>query len=487
MRPNKKAGRHFHGQKIICGLLSAVFLASSVLAMPAYAADTSSLEQQKAELQKKIDDANAKINELNSDNAGKQSYITALSEKMDLVQQQIDVLDSQVKEIQGKIDALEAQIKEKQDLITDLEVQIAEQKKLFSVKKEQYEQRLRVLYISGSVTNLEVLLNSEDTATFLTRAQLINDVSKKDQAALTELSDAMKEIKEKQTELESSKQTLEAGKVELLTSRSSRDDALSAVEKQKQALQADRAQNQKMIEANQLEMIRQGNIKKDSQADQDQVAQDIKDAEANLGLGDNNGNQGSGNQGGGSDPSDGGSQGGGTTEPPTTGGGSGSGSGENPGGGSSGEFDYSFIGTGKYKGRFVHPVPGRKEISVGFPNYADGDWHGGVDFACWSYFPPIYAADTGVVLIAKDLGSTSYGKYIVIRHESGLYTLYGHCSELYVSVGQTVNRGQQIAQVGSTGNSSGNHLHFEVRLGQAESNRNVANPSWYIKDTLFWF
>lgn len=87
-------------------------------------------------------------------------------------------------------------------------------------------------------------------------------------------------------------------------------------------------------------------------------------------------------------------------------------------------------------------------------------FHGGLDFAA-SYGSPIRAADSGTVIFAGWYGG--YGKAVIINHGSEMTTLYGHASELYVTEGQTVQRGQAIAAVGSTGLSTGPHLHFEVR------------------------
>lgn len=89
-----------------------------------------------------------------------------------------------------------------------------------------------------------------------------------------------------------------------------------------------------------------------------------------------------------------------------------------------------------------------------------GRMHNGVDIAT-STGTPIYAADSGVVTMAQWYGS--YGKTVVIDHGNGISTLYGHCSELLVRVGTKVDKGQLIARVGSTGRSTGSHLHFEVR------------------------
>lgn len=88
--------------------------------------------------------------------------------------------------------------------------------------------------------------------------------------------------------------------------------------------------------------------------------------------------------------------------------------------------------------------------------------HNGVDLAD-RYGAPIYAAADGVVIIARTGWNGGYGTYVVISHPNGTQTLYGHMSKLLVSSGQNVKQGQQIGNMGSTGKSTGNHLHFEVR------------------------
>ncbi len=90
--------------------------------------------------------------------------------------------------------------------------------------------------------------------------------------------------------------------------------------------------------------------------------------------------------------------------------------------------------------------------------------HNGVDLA--SYFgAPIYAAANGEVIIAKSDGlwNGGYGNYVVIKHPNGTQTLYAHLSSVLVNAGQTVSQGDQIGKMGSTGKSTGTHLHFEVR------------------------
>lgn len=96
--------------------------------------------------------------------------------------------------------------------------------------------------------------------------------------------------------------------------------------------------------------------------------------------------------------------------------------------------------------------------------YVSRGWIPGVHFAidiAAPYGTPIYAADGGVVTAALHT-SEGYGNYIIVDHGNGIQTLYAHCSTLLVQPGQYVGRGTLIALVGSTGNSTGNHLHFEV-------------------------
>jgi uncharacterized repeat protein (TIGR02543 family) len=95
------------------------------------------------------------------------------------------------------------------------------------------------------------------------------------------------------------------------------------------------------------------------------------------------------------------------------------------------------------------------------PIYKEERYHSGTDIAA-GYGSPIYAVDSGMVVeVGLDTGS-GYGNYVVISHGNGVRTLYAHASKLLVKEGQTVKQGQTIAKVGSTGTSTGNHLHLEV-------------------------
>ena len=111
----------------------------------------------------------------------------------------------------------------------------------------------------------------------------------------------------------------------------------------------------------------------------------------------------------------------------------------------------------------IHPITGKKTL------------HAGMDMAA-PKGTSVYAAETGVVTIAQSW--SGYGNCIIIDHGGGLWTLYGHLMNggILVKVGQTVKRGEKIGLVGSTGQSTGNHLHFEVR-----KNAEPVNPAPYLK------
>ena len=120
----------------------------------------------------------------------------------------------------------------------------------------------------------------------------------------------------------------------------------------------------------------------------------------------------------------------------------------------------------------VVPVTGRITSRFGAVESIRDHTHKGIDIAA-TRGTPILATASGTVTFAGWSGG--YGYLVKIDHGNGVETYYGHCSKLYVSAGDTVEAGEQIAAVGSTGNSTGNHLHFEIRL-----NGKQVNPQTYV-------
>ena len=128
-------------------------------------------------------------------------------------------------------------------------------------------------------------------------------------------------------------------------------------------------------------------------------------------------------------------------------------------------------------GYFIWPVYGRITSYFGYRSiFGSYSYHGGIDIAA-SYGTGIAAADGGTVTFAgRATGSNwSYGNLVIINHGNGKVTYYGHCSSVLVSAGDHVYQGQTIARVGSTGRSTGNHCHFEVKI-----NGTSVNPLAYL-------
>lgn len=124
-------------------------------------------------------------------------------------------------------------------------------------------------------------------------------------------------------------------------------------------------------------------------------------------------------------------------------------------------------------GSFIWPTSGRISSYFGGRTLNGSyNYHSGLDIAA-NYGTNIVAADGGTVSFSG--WKNSYGNIVIITHDNGTQTYYAHCSSLLVSAGQKVYRGQTIAKVGSTGNSTGNHLHFEVRIGGK-----AVNPLGYL-------
>jgi len=119
---------------------------------------------------------------------------------------------------------------------------------------------------------------------------------------------------------------------------------------------------------------------------------------------------------------------------------------------------------------FISPVSGVITSRYG---YRGGEKHTGLDIGA-STGTPIKAIASGTVLYSGNAGN-GFGNYIRISHGDGIETLYGHCSALYVTAGQWVEQGEIIGAVGSTGRSSGPHLHLEIRV-----NGDSVNPEYYV-------
>lgn len=377
--------------------------------------DLNRLRQENAETQKKIDS-------LSKDKSNTDEYIAALDKKIQVLKDQIKALESQksdleksISDIETQMDETEAEMKRIQD---EIEAKQEEYDKIFN----EYCQRLRAMYVSGQASNLEVLLTSKDISSILTRSEMIKSVSRKDNQTLNELMKKMQEIEKDKASLQKKRVELEDSKTKLESQKKELEQNISDVNSSKSELDSEMATANEAMKNIDSQISEYKESMEDNSAEMAEIAAEIRRQQAASNSSSSGGSTGNG-----------GSHGNGTLGYPTD----------------------------------------SRTISAGYPTYSGGGWHGGVDFPV-SSGSNVYAAASGTVIIAKNL-ETSYGHYLVIDHGNGLSTLYAHNTTLYVGVGDHVNKGQVIASSGSTGNSTGPHCHFEVRV-----NGNQVNPMNYL-------
>lgn len=335
--------------------------------------------------------------------------LAANNEKIEAMQEEIKKVDLQIVSIEDKIYELNGKISDKEEAIEKKQVELDA---MNAKKDEQYEDtksRMVKMYKNQRIGYLQVIFSSNSFWEAINRIEYIKRISDRDNKTLDEYKATISGIEAAKTTIETEKQDLEiikkaqvAKKSELVTARGSKDEKLAE-------LQAEEGKIKSEIE--QMEEI------------SDQLEADIKRllAESEAKANASSSSSGSGNY--------------------------------------SSSHNYS-------GGTFAWPVPGYYRISSEYnprtsPISGNYEFHTGIDIPA-SYGESVVAAADGVVITSGWV--RGYGNTIMINHGGGLVTLYGHNSSLVVSTGQTVTKGQTVAKIGSTGYSTGNHCHFEVRV-----------------------
>ena len=401
--------------RIFCLVLSLMLVFSSAFTAQAKTSSQSKLDK----INQNIKEAQKELDSLDDQVADKKAYSDALMKKIDLLQDKLDALESNRDDLQSEIDAVQKRIDETQAEINKAEKEIEKKEQEFDGVYEEYCQRLRAMYISGNVSMLEVLLESGDISSILTRAEMVKSVSEQDSATLDDLMTKMEEINKEREELANNKIQLGKDKDSLNSRKQELQKSIDEYNSSKAELNAEVEECNAALAS--LDDKR-SEVKETIDTNQEQKRQ--IEAEINNAL---------------------------------------SGSGSNK------------PGSGNYNpgtGQLAYPTSYRR-ISAGYPNYSEIARHGGVDWPCPTG-TAVHASDSGVVVIAKKL-TYSYGQYILIDHGNGLSTLYAHNSSLVVGVGDKVSKGQIIAYSGESGNATGPHVHFEVRL-----NGTRVNPMSYL-------
>lgn len=328
-----------------------------------------------------------------------------------------NTLDAQMQNLQSQIDGLNTQINDLDTSISEKNAAIAEKQENIDRDVETLKERLCAIYMMGDASTLEIILQSESVIDMAQKVELLNMITEHDTRMIQQLSADMEAIADEKAEIESQKEEVAAARTQL----EAKGSELASVQAEAERVLEELNQS---VESVQAESDRIAKEKAQASAEIDQWWKDYYAQQAAQNNGSSGGSSGSSGSGG-------------------------------------------YVSTGN----FTWPVPGFTNISCG---YSSG--HKAIDISGGGrtiYGTPIVAADSGKVVTATY--HYSYGNYVMIDHGGGYSTLYAHASSLAVSAGQTVTKGQTIAYVGSTGNSTGPHLHFEVRV-----NGNRQNPfNWF--------
>ncbi len=403
--------------KIISLFLCLIFALSTFnLGFTVQAKSTSELKEERDKIQSEIDSAQDKIDSLSKEKNETEEYLSALRSKINLLQDKIDSLEDEKSVLQEEIDAVQEKITKTENDIISIQNEIDVKQAEFDKNYDLYCERLRAMYVSGSASTLEVLLTCTDMSSMLTRSQMIKSVSQQDSDALDDLMKKMEEIEKKKQSLEVKRNEMNEDKKNLEEDKSSLQSSINEIDTSKKELDSQVAEANTLMKKLNSQTSEYMEMIETNQEQLAEIEDEIRQASF------------------------------------------------------SSSYDYTPASGGT--GQLSYPTDSRT-ISAGFPNYSSGGYHGGIDFPV-STGSNVYAAADGIVSLVKYL-NYSYGYYVMINHGNGLSTLYAHNSQLLVSAGQTVSRGQVIAKSGSTGNSTGPHCHFEVRL-----NGTQVNPLSYL-------
>ena len=326
-------------------------------------------------------------------------------------------LNTVIQELQKAQDDMSA----KEEQIESAENELVEAKVTENNQYESMKKRIKYMYENGNVEFIEIILSAENISDFLNKTEYVTKISEYDRDMLVEFQKTVEQVQKKEEELRAEYEELSALQTTLSEKRASVETLLSNKNIQIANLESEIGENAKVLQ------------------------QLIAEAQAmNNNAGQNNQIQA---------PSGGSSTGGST---------------------SGGVMPPSSDNVVSGSGYFTHPCPGMTYQSSYFGEIREFEvgGHKGHDYAA-PEGTPTYAAAAGTVLIANY--STSAGNWVVIQHDNGLVSKYMHHSALTVSAGQRVEKGQQIGYVGSTGQSTGPHLHFQVEL-----NGVAVNPSNYM-------
>ena len=351
--------------------------------------------------------------QMNQQNAAKADAETVIGS----VSEQLRQIEEQLRQATAELSTIKEQRVAVENDITLNERQLAEAQKRLEGREAVFYKRVRDIYINGRLSYIDVVIGSKDFSDFANRLEVLKRIIDSDIMLIGE-------IKKERAQIEEHKQKLESDRAKLVELEKAALAKQAEIEQKKaeRNVVLQKAQNDRATAMQAIEELNASSAQVSAMLKERQAARAAAAAAA----------QSSGGQG----ASDNWVQGTGQLGWPV-----------------SGEI------TSPY-GYRVHPI------------YGTTIYHSGIDIGV-DEGTPVHAADGGVVVWSGWMGG--YGYAVVIDHGNGLSTLYGHNSELAVDEGQSVAKGQVISYAGSTGNSTGPHVHFEVRV-----NGDPVDPMGYL-------
>lgn len=415
--------------RIISIVLAAVILLSLVstaLIVMVHAASSSEIKSKLADLRAKQAEIQKQSDELEKSIAeNKDQTKTLVSQKAE-IDQEMEMSRQKIENLNEQIQQLNLLIAEKQ---TELEASVAKEEAL----QKQYKARLRSMEETGSVSYWSILFRASSFSDLLDRVDMIREIAESDQLMLKQLSAATQAVETERADLEQQKQDLQqtetdlaAEQAELETKRAKADTLITQMQVEYASL-SDEFLAAEADEAAVREQIKKTETDYFNALAKEQAAAAAAAAAANKASNSNNS------------------------------------SASSSGGASSGGFAFPLAystGVTCAYGPRVHPINGNKSF------------HYGVDLAA-GMSTEIYATKSGTVTGATYGEANGY--YVTINHGDGYSSIYAHMTNYVVSVGDSVKQGQLIGYVGTTGWSTGPHLHFEILY-----NGSNVNPMNYI-------
>lgn len=367
------------------------------------------------DLTNQLDSIQQQVNQQNAAKADAETVIGSVSEQLRQIEEQLRQATAELGTIKEQRVAVENDI-------TLNERQLAEAQKRLEGRESVFYKRVRDIYINGRLSYLDVVIGSKDFSDFANRLEVLKRIIDSDITLINE-------IKKERAEIEAHKQKLEADRAKLVELEKAALAKQAEIEQKKaeRNVVLQKAQNDRATAMQAIEELNASSAQVSAMLKERQAARAAAAAAAAAAASQSSGGQGA---------SDNWVQGTGQLGWPV-----------------SGEI------TSPY-GYRVHPIWGTTI------------YHSGIDIGV-DEGTPVHAADGGVVVWSGWMGG--YGYAVVIDHGNGLSTLYGHNSELAVDEGQSVAKGQVISYAGSTGNSTGPHVHFEVRV-----NGDPVDPMGYL-------